>query len=226
MRSLFSLRSILKTLPMVALAIGFLPLAGEGTEENETTVITSVRMEMQGTAEKNYFYFSEDVLVSGTNLVIRCNELTVVALREGAEAATIGEIGAIEQIVARGSVEIHQAGRSAYAGLAEVNPKAGTVTLSDSPRIIDNEVEVEGYQFVLHKGEKKFVSVPDPNAPPGQPSRSVVRLGALPDLGFDQPEETLSLDPSMPPESDLEEQSMESESGEDPLPEGGGDGGT
>ncbi len=160
----------------------------------QNTVITSLHLEMQGTAEKNYFYFTGDVQVSGTNLDIGCDELTVVSLREGPEGATIGNIGAIEQIVASGNVEIHQAGRSAYAGRAEVDPKAGTVVLSENPKVVDDEVEVTGYQFVLHRGEKKFESVPDPNAPANEPSRSVVRLGAMPDLGFDQEEETISVD--------------------------------
>jgi lipopolysaccharide export system protein LptA len=161
------------------------------------TLITSERLEMQGTPGRNYFYFTGAVEVKGTNLQILCDELTVVAGRDGPDDATIGRIGAIEQIIARGSVAIHQAGRSAYAGKAEVNPRVGTVTLSDNPRIVDGEVEVEGFQFVLHKGERKFESVPDPNAPPEQPSRSVVRLGAMPDLGFDQKEEAVTV-PGLP----------------------------
>lgn len=183
----------------------------EGRVQN--TIISSQHLEMQGTAEKNYFYFSGEVEVKGTNLQILCDELTVVALREGPAGATIGSIGAIEEINARGSVEIHQAGRSAYAGRAEVNPKAGTVVLSDSPRVVDDEVEVQGYQFVLHRGEKKFESVPDPNAPAEEPSRSVVRLGAMPDLGFDQEEDEITVD------TDLAEPEQEAESveGEDDV---------
>ena len=179
------------------------PLLGAQTDPVENTVITSEHLEMQGTEGKNYFYFTGKVDVKGTNLQILCDELTVVSLREGPAGATIGSIGAIEKIIARGSVEIHQAGRSAYAELAEVNPQDGKVILSENPRIVDDSVEVEGYQFVLHRGEKKFESVPDPNAPENEPSRSVVRLGAMPDLGFDQSEEdiTVELDPDEPADS-------------------------
>jgi lipopolysaccharide export system protein LptA len=187
-------RSLL-LLAIVGLTPGLLAVP----DDISKTLITSLHLEMQGTAGKNYFYFSGDVEVKGTNLVINCDELTVVSLREGSEGATVGSIGAIEEIIAQGNVEIHQAGRSAYAGLAEVNPQLGTVVLSESPRIVDDEVEVEGYQFVLHKGEKKFTSVPDPNAPAEEPSRSVVRLGAMPDLGFDQEEESISVDDSLEP---------------------------
>lgn len=179
---------------LLALAAGLMPPLFGQEADLQSTVITSERLEMQGTPKRNFFYFTGEVAVEGTNLQILCDELTVVALRDGPSGATIGKIGAIEEIVARGSVEIHQAGRSAYAGLAEVNPRAGTVTLSENPRVVDGEVEVEGYQFVLHKGEKRFESIPDPNAPKEQPSRSVVRLGAMPDLGFDQSEETVIVD--------------------------------
>jgi lipopolysaccharide export system protein LptA len=202
-----------KQIPLLALLAGLSILPAVQAEEMSNTLITSLHLEMQGTAEKNYFYFSGDVVVKGTNLEIICDELTVVSLREGPEGATVGSIGAIEEIVARGDVEIHQAGRSAYSGLAEVNPQAGTVVLSESPRIVDEEVEVAGYQFVLHKGEKKFTSVPDPNAPAEQPSRSVVRLGAMPDLGFDQDEESVSVDDSL----------EQVESPEEEIVEGGGD---
>ena len=169
------------------------PVSAQSAHGQET-VITSEHLEMQGTEEKNYFYFSGSVAVKGANLSLQCDELTVVSLRDGPSGATIGSIGALEKIVASGSVVIEQAGRTAYAGRAEVDPHAGTVVLSDSPRIIDDEVAVEGYQFVLHKGEKNFVSIPDPNAPADEPSRSVVRLGAMPDLGFDQTEEQITVD--------------------------------
>jgi len=195
----------------------FVLLFGQVTDP-EPTLITSERLEMQGTTGKNYFYFTGAVRVEGTNLEILCEELTVVAGREGPEQATIGRLDAIDQIIAAGAVEIHQAGRSAYAQRAEVDPVAGTVTLSGSPRIVDGDVEVEGYQFVLHKGERKFVSIPDPNAPSEAPSRSVVRLGAMPDLGFDQEEASISVDDRIgteAPDDATSDPSMDSGAGEE-----------
>ena len=202
---------------LMAILAVFAGSIGAQGQVDQNTVITSLHLEMQGTAEKNYFYFTGDVQVKGTNLEINCDELTVVSFREGPEGATVGSIGAIEEIVARGSVEIHQAGRSAYAGLAEVNPQAGMVVLSEQPRIVDDEVEVQGFQFVLHKGEKKFTSVPDPNAPVDEPSRSVVRLGAMPDLGFDQDAEEITVDDKLQqPTSDPE--IVEEEGSDVPTP--------
>lgn len=159
----------------------------------ERTVITSDSLEMQGTEERNFFFFRSNVVVLGTNLEIRCDELTVIAGRQGADDATVGEIGAIERIIAVGNVQIHQAGRSAFCGQAEVDPRAGTVTLSGNPRVVDRDVEIEGYMFILHRDQRRFQSIPDPNAPASAPSRSVVRLGALPDLGFSQDEATIDI---------------------------------
>lgn len=185
----------MKSLPVIFIPLlWFCGFTAFAQETRQPTVITSESLEMQGSEDKNFFYFRNDVLVEGTNLNLKCDELTVVAFREGGEDETVGEIGAIERIVARGDVEIQQAGRTAYAGRAEVDPRNGTVTLSESPKIVDNEVEVEGYQFVLHRGEKKFESIPDPDAQEGERNRSIVRLGALPDLGFDQDEEQIDMD--------------------------------
>jgi lipopolysaccharide export system protein LptA len=175
------------------LACGGLPGAAE-----QRTVITSESLEMQGSEARNFFHFHGDVRVRGTNLDLTCDALTVIAMRAGASDAAIGEIGAIERIIAVGSVTIVQAGRTATAGRVEVDPARGTVTLMDKPRIVDRDVEVEGFQFVLHQGERRFISIPDPQARPEQPSRSVVRLGVLPDLGFDQDEEAITIGAEQP----------------------------
>lgn len=201
-----------RLLPFLAFLIGAVsPASAESPDpaSAESTVITSHRMEMEGAGDRNFFYFEGDVEVVGNNLRLLCDRLTVISARAAAaNDEAIGEIGAIEEIIARGNVQIHQAGRSAYAGLAEVDPRAGTVTLSEDPRVTDGEVEITGYQFVLHRGDKRFESIPDPNAPADQPARSVVRMGALPDLGFDKDQAEVDLDQRLqdedtppPPES-------------------------
>ncbi|MCC5808604.1 MAG: hypothetical protein JJU00_19915 [Opitutales bacterium] len=188
--SYLSVTSRFSAVVAAAAALVFAAVSLDAREPLRTTV-TSETIEMQGTDERNYFYFRDDVEVRGTNLEIRCDELTVIAGRAGAAEEGFGEIGAIESIVAVGNVVIVQEGRTAYAGRAEVNPREGTVTLSENPRVVDGDVEVEGYQFVLFRDERRFASIPDPNAPPDRPSRSVVRLGELPDLGFSQDEDRI-----------------------------------
>ena len=86
-------------------------------------------------------------------------------------------------------------------------------------------MEVSGYKFVLNKGEKKFVSIPDPNAPEEEPSRSVVRLGAMPDMGFDQDEEEITVDdqleePDEDPAIELSPEVIPEATSEGELPDG------
>ncbi len=161
----------------------------------EKTVIVSDHLEMRSTEEKNYFYFRENVRVEATNLVVESNLLEVVALREGQADdldATVGEIGAIDSIIATGNVAIYQAGREAHAGRAEVLPRAGRVILSDSPRVLDGDTEVTGWQIVLNKGDRQVTVVPNPDAKAENNQRPTITLGgsALPDLGFDENEES------------------------------------
>lgn len=163
--------------------------SSEGLQQavEERTVIMSRYLEMQGTEDQNYFYFEGEVSVTGNNLELRCDRMTIIAARAGDYEAGIGEMGAVESIVAEGNVQILQSERRARAGRAEVDPVAGIVTLSENPVVIQDDVEISGYQFIFEKETKKFRSIPDPNAPLDQPSRSVVSLSALPDLGFRVP---------------------------------------
>lgn len=182
------------------------PLAAQQAE-GPRTVIDADTLEMQGTDEHNYFYFRGNVRVSGDQLDIRCQELVITAGRGGNAEDTVGEIGAIERIVASGDVNITQAGRQAVAGRAEVDPRAGTVTLSDNPRIIDDEVEVEGYQFVFHTEDRRIETIADPDAPADQPSRSRVTLSSLPPIGFSQPKEAIRVLDRLPPPPEPTEES-------------------
>ncbi len=182
--------SFFPRLMLLSLAL-CLPLAGQ--EDAPRTVIDADSLEMQGTDDRNYFYFRGNVRVVGEELEIRCQELVVTASRGGDSDGVVGEIGAIESIVASGDVHITQAGRQALAGRAEVNPRAGTVTLSENPRIIDSEVEVEGFQFVFHSEDRRVETIPDPDATPERPSRSRVTLSNLPAMGFSQPESQIGV---------------------------------
>lgn len=179
---------------LLALLASTGPLRAQaGQREPVQTIVTSDSLQMQGSPLRNYFYFEGNVVAEGTNLELRCDKLTVVAQRVAEDEQSFGDLGPIESILAEGNVSIFQAGRSAFAGLAEVDPREGTLTLSENPVLVDGEVEVTGYQFILFQDQRKFLSIPDPNAPRDRPSRSVVRLGQLPDLGFDQPEATIGI---------------------------------
>ncbi len=187
--------SIALVLTMLLLPLT-LPGAGESDQPTDTTVIVSEHLQMRSTEEKNYFYFDQNVRVEATNLVVKSDRMEIIALRENQEDdpdATVGEIGVIESIMAAGNVEIYQAGRVAYAGRAEVLPREGKIVLSESPRVVDGETEIAGWQIVLNKGERQVTVFPNPDeqAVEADRERPTITLdgGALPDLGFEEDEE-------------------------------------
>lgn len=144
---------------------------------NVPTTITSDQMEMQGTADKNYFTFTKNVKVNGENLMLTCQRLEVVSARAGDPNATIGKIGAIETIIAKGSVVITQGTRTAYAGHAVMDPRLGLLVLTESPRIVDGDTTVLGSEIVLDK--QKNVRVKD---------GKTILSGELPKFNFDREE--------------------------------------
>ena len=171
-------------------------------EELPRTIVESDALEMNATDDQNFFYFTGNVRVTGTNLAVTCDRLEVVTSRTGDSEATIGKITAIESIVATGGVEIFQAGRLITAGRAELSPRDGLVILTDQPKIIDGEVEVSGWRITLLKGERKALVEADPEQ--GQGGRPTVKLASLPDLGYREKEQEKAVPANgeAPPPSD------------------------
>lgn len=164
---------------------GLLAVAGTLSAQ---TAIESDSLEMQGGEDRNEFLFSGNVRVESEQLRMLTDRLLVLARREARPDATVGKIGAIESIIATGNVEIHQGGRVAYAGKAEVFPDTGLLVLSDSPRIVDENAVIEGWQIVLDRDNRTARVVPQPatDGQPGQRSRVVLDDQAIPSLDYDQ----------------------------------------
>lgn len=173
--------------------LGILPSLPLAAQFDQRTTIDSDELEMQGSEERNYFYFRGNVVVRGIDLEITCNELTVTAQRGGDASATIGEVGAIERIVARGDVEIDQAGREAYAGRVEVDPRAGTITFLENPVIVQGEIRATAHGFVFHSHDKRLEALTAPADVQGR-QRSRISLPALPAVTFDLDEEDITVD--------------------------------
>ncbi len=169
---------------------GFRIADGEETTADQyispLTVVRSESLKMTSTPELNYFYFSDNVTITGNNLLVKCDNLEVTASRSGEAEATIGRIGVIKKIVAIGSVEIFQAGRAALAGRAELLPAEDKIILTDSPQILDRKATVSGWRITLLKGNRTVIVENNPDDIGG--SRPTVVLDALPNLGFDENE--------------------------------------
>lgn len=159
-------------------------LAGQQEEAAPRTIIESDSLELVTSEAVNRFYFRGNVRVTAANMTARCQEMEVVASRtaESDPDATIGEIGAIDKILASGSVVIEQAGRRAEAGRAEIFPREGKVILTESPRVTDERgVVATGPRMILEQGKRARIEGVE-----GQPDlerpRVILPTASIPDL--------------------------------------------
>jgi lipopolysaccharide export system protein LptA len=145
------------------------------------TVITSTSMEMWSTDTETRSIFKENVVVTGNNLRITCDQLDVTATRlDGAknkDGAAIPTLEKFKTLVATGNVRIVQGDREVTCGRAEVFPGEDRVVLTEKPVVIDSTgpYVATGTRIVLLKGERRLFG-------------DNIRLQGPPikDLGFDK----------------------------------------
>lgn len=170
------------------------------------TVIESDYLELVTGTDQNVFLFEGNVRIGGTNLTAECDRMEVIASREveADPGATFGDIGAIEKIIAMGSVVIRQAGRTAEAGRAEIFPREGKVILTENPRVTDEKGMVAtGPRMVLNQGERRVVIEGEEGGENRE--RPTVSLPSLPDMGFDQNQPVAPVEADAEPEAETRE---------------------
>lgn len=150
--------------------------------ETQPTVIDSEQLDMRSTDTLTTFIFTKNVKVSGTNLKLTCDQLTVTTTRKGDPTATIGKLARFKSLIAEGHVQILQSDREATCGRAEVLPDDDKIILTDHPVIKDlaNGATATGPKMVLYRGERRAVIEGVESAP------TRITLPAIKDLGFDQ----------------------------------------
>ncbi len=143
------------------------------------TVIEGDRLEMIADEEEAHFTFTDNIRVTGNNIVMTCDRLEVISSRPvpDRDEERLGGMGRIRRIVASGRVHVTQEGREATAGRAEVLPDEGVVILTGSPVIRDSQGEVSGERIVLYQGLERAVV----ESSIERPARVI--LPNLPDLG-------------------------------------------
>jgi lipopolysaccharide export system protein LptA len=163
----------------LAAALSVSPLRAQ---EVQPTVIVSEQLDMSSTDTLTTFIFTKDVVVTGTNLKLTCDRLTVVTTRKGDPTATIGKHSRFKSLLAEGHVYILQSDREAACGRAEVLPDDDKIILTDNPVVKDlaNGAIATGPKMVLYHGERRAVIEGADNAP------SRIVLPAIKDLGFDK----------------------------------------
>lgn len=104
------------------------------------TELRSEKLEMTSTDDETTAVATGNVILTGTNLRITCDHLTIIALRpkDDDKASAIPAAEKIKYILATGNVHITQADREATSQRAEVFPREDKVVLSGGPVIIDN----------------------------------------------------------------------------------------
>ncbi len=152
-------------------------------EELEPTIIECAgAAETISTDTETIATFSDQVVVSGNNLKLYCDNLRVVASRKGDPTATLGEYGFFKSLVATGRVRIVQGDREATCGRAEVFPNEDRIALSENPvvRSIDDQYVVTGPEILLYRGQRRAVVRGTTE------ERSRITLPAIKDLGFEE----------------------------------------
>lgn len=156
------------------------------------TEVRADRFRGENDGEKAYLLFEDNVVLTATNMELRCNKLEVFTLLKNDESdqpqgkVAIGVFSSIEKIVASGGVEIIQAERYATSEQAEVEPNEERVVLSGSP-----VVEQSGWRFsnpngklILDRGNGRISA-------PGEENVQIQIIGPpIGDLGFEVDEET------------------------------------
>lgn len=146
-------------------------------------------LEMTSTDEETLTLVTGNVVLTGTNLRITCDQLTIRAVRLGDKDATIGTVEKFKYILAVGNVHITQGDRESTSQRAEVFPREDKVVLSEDPVIIDksNGFIGAGEKITLYRGKRevqvekpKFTGPPikdlsataTPKSPPPSPAKS------------------------------------------------------
>ena len=125
------------------------------------TEITSVGpAEMVSTATETIFTFRDDVVVIGTNLSLKCDQLIVIAKRTGDPKATLGKQENFKSLVATGHVRLVQGEREATCDRAEVLPGEDRVILTGNPATVrskDGRYAGSGPEMILERGQLKAI---------------------------------------------------------------------
>lgn len=142
----------------------------------EATVVTSRMLRMMEEPERTVFRFSEEVEVTGTNLVATCERLDVIS-REAANPDPDAEMPLeLQRIEAHDTVVFKQSGRTATADRAFIMPKEGKVVLEGRAVVNDERGRVAGHRMTLLQGQRR--AVVEGGGPEGERAR--ITLPSMP----------------------------------------------
>lgn len=147
------------------------------------TELRGDHLEMTSTDDETVTVVTGNVVLTGTNLRITCNQLTIRAVRLGDKDATIGTVEKFKHILATGDVHITQGDRESTSQRAEVFPREDMVVLSEDPVIIDksNGFVGAGEKITLFRGKREVqVEKPKFTGPPIRDLSATASPGSKP----------------------------------------------
>jgi lipopolysaccharide export system protein LptA len=146
---------VLRPLLCLALAAGGLV---RGAAPLPPTDITSDEFDSNTTAKETTTYFTGHVVVTGNNLKITCDKLTVISLPQAGKSSDPSREGQkFKYLLATGNVHILQGEREATCGRADVYPLDDKMVLTQNPVVTDhaNNSVATGDKLVLLHGQRK-----------------------------------------------------------------------
>lgn len=152
-RSTLSLCAALLLVPLAGLQ------AAPAAVPEVPTELRSDRLVMHSTDEESTAIATGNVILTGTNLRITCDSLTIIAARLGDKDSTIPEVEKFKYILATGNVRIVQGDRESTSQRAEVFPREDKVVLTEDPVIIDksNGFAAAGETITLFRGKREIL---------------------------------------------------------------------
>lgn len=141
----------MKRLLLVSLLLPLL-LTGRLTAQDAapapgTTVITSDELRMDQVAHTATF--SGNVVVTGSNFNMKCQEMTVYFTKDSK----------IDNIVAKGDVVIVQPGRVTHSGQAQYFHDDDKFILTDQPSILDNKNKISAPKIIIYRTKGSLETV-------------------------------------------------------------------
>jgi len=109
-----------------------------------STVIDSDELHMDQST--HVAVFTGNVVVTGTNFTLKCEEMTV----------NFDKANKIDNIVAKGDVVIVQPGRVTHSGLAIYYHDEDKFDLTDQPMINDNGKTIAAPEIIIYRGKQSM----------------------------------------------------------------------
>ena len=117
---------------------------GEETPPPGSTLIQSDELQMDQVT--HIAVFRGNVVVTGTNFSMKCQEMTV----------NFDKAGKVDTILSKGDVEVVQPGRVTHSGQAFYTRGDDKFVLTDQPVIIDNKNKVSAPKIIIYRTKQSM----------------------------------------------------------------------